>query len=307
MLDVSSLQDGIDFTVQDIESKRDQIQALQKSVHGFHTLEDALRGQGGEAIRAFYRDAHEPFLVLFHQFLIDYSNLLKDMKEAVGTFESNSSGYVNQEFLETDVDEGFAKVEKTATELTDDANEILADVEEIVSVKRIDESEVVEDVQRGKEKAKEIVEELTILDEYEAGRLEETKQALHELRSFISGMESMFKSGDLSIRNYNVEMLEGMPAYNDIMDRLNNKDEATISAMYGDNIDEMPMYEIEKAKDAELRNLGSGGKDFLEMAFNDLEEGVIDRQEYLSILNGLKKFDEDDKEGNLDIEVSTEL
>src|SRR5699024_9368414 len=116
-----------------------------------------LRGQGGEAIRAFYRDAHEPFLVLFHQFLIDYSNLLKDMKEAVGTFESNSSGYVNQEFLETDVDEGFAKVEKTATELTDDANEILADVEEIVSVKRIDESEVVEDVQRGKEKAKEIV------------------------------------------------------------------------------------------------------------------------------------------------------
>jgi len=32
----------------------------------------------------------------------------------------------------------------------------------------------------------------------------------------------MFKSGDLSIRNYNVEMLEGMPAYNDIMER-NNK------------------------------------------------------------------------------------
>ena len=69
------------------------------------------------------------------------------------------------------MEDGNYEVEKKATELTDDANEILADVEEIVSVKRIDESEVVEDVQRGKEKAREIIEELTILDEYEAGRL----------------------------------------------------------------------------------------------------------------------------------------
>ncbi|WP_371817496.1 T7SS effector LXG polymorphic toxin [Virgibacillus sp. MSJ-26] len=300
MLDVSSLQDGIDFTVQDIESKRDQIQALQKSVHGFHTLEDALRGQGGEAIRAFYRDAHEPFLVLFHQFLIDYSNLLKDMKEAVGTFESNSSGYVNQEFLETDVDEGFAKVEKTATELTDDANEILADVEEIVSVKRIDESEVVEDVQRGKEKAKEIVEELTILDEYEAGRLEETKQALHELRSFISGMESMFKSGDLSIRNYNVEMLEGMPAYNDIMDRINNKDRTTISARYGEDIEKMPLSEIEKMKDELSTKLDKNGQEFLNSVYADLENGEIDRETFKIImqeLNGteLSEMDNDSR------------
>ena len=300
VLDVSSLQDGIDFTVQDIESKRDQIQALQKSVHGFHTLEDALRGQGGEAIRAFYRDAHEPFLVLFHQFLIDYSNLLKDMKEAVGTFESNSSGYVNQEFLETDVDEGFAKVEKTATELTDDANEILADVEEIVSVKRIDESEVVEDVQRGKEKAKEIVEELTILDEYEAGRLEETKQALHELRSFISGMESMFKSGDLSIRNYNVEMLEGMPAYNDIMDRINNKDRTTISARYGEDIEKMPLSEIEKMKDELSTKLDKNGQEFLNSVYADLENGEIDRETFKIImqeLNGteLSEMDNDSR------------
>jgi len=57
------------------------------------------------------------------------------------------------------------------------------------------------------------------IDEYEAGRLEEAKQALHELQSFISGIASMFKSGDLFIRNDNSEMLEGMPVYNDIMER----------------------------------------------------------------------------------------
>lgn len=195
------------------------------------------------------------------------------MKEMVDTFKTNASGYVNQEYLENDVEDGFDKVEKQAVELTDDANGIIEGVQDLVSVKRIDESEVVEDVQLGKEKAQEIVEELNILDEYEASQLEKTKDDLQTMRRFLSDIESKFKSGDLSVRNYNVEALQDLTAYNEIMDSIYNKDQETISAMYGENIDEMPLYEIEKMHEGELENLQSGGEYVLNMAFEDLEIG----------------------------------
>src|SRR5699024_4467650 len=123
---------------------------------------------------------------------------------------------------------------------------------------RIDESEVVEDVQLGKEKAQEIVEELNILDEYEASQLEKTKDDLQTMRRFLSDIESKFKSGDLSDRNYNVEALQDVTAYNEIMERIYNKDQETISAMYGENNAAMPMYEVEKKHAGELDNLQSG-------------------------------------------------
>lgn len=62
VLDVKSLQSGIDNAKKDIQGKREQMQVLQKAVQRFHTLDDGLKGKGGEAIRSFYRDMYEPFL-----------------------------------------------------------------------------------------------------------------------------------------------------------------------------------------------------------------------------------------------------
>src|SRR5699024_8616386 len=103
---------------------------------------------------------------------------------------------------------------------------------------------------------------------------------------------------DLSIRNYNVEMLEGMPAYNDIMDRINNKDEATISAIYGDNIDEMPRYEIEKMHNNTLDKLSEESRKALNEALNELKNGNIDRQDYLAFVRGLPAYEEAVAEAN---------
>jgi len=51
---------------------------------GFLGYTDRL-GFGGHS---FYRHFYEPFMSLLHHSLIDYSNLQKEMKEAVDTFES---------------------------------------------------------------------------------------------------------------------------------------------------------------------------------------------------------------------------
>jgi len=127
------------------------------------------------------------------------------------------------------------------------------------------------------------------------------------MSSYISEIESRFKSGDLSVRNYSVESIKDLTAHEAIMDSIYNQDQATISAMYGENIDKMPMSEIEKMHEGELKKLKSGGKNVLNMALNDLDEGNIDRQEYLKILKGLKEFEENVNKGEIDADIPVDL
>src|SRR5699024_10493560 len=96
----------------------------------------------------------------------------------------------------------FDKVETTVTELTSDANGIIASVEDIVSISEIDESKVIEDVQGGKEKANEVVEELHILDEFETSQLEQTQDDIQTMRICLTEMVSNCASGCLSRSDY---------------------------------------------------------------------------------------------------------
>ena len=280
VLDVESLQAGIDEIVKDIESKIDQIQTIQRAVNHFHSLEDSLKGQGGEAIRAFYEDTHEPFLVFLHQSLIDYENLLNNMLETVEAFESSGSGHINLEFLKSDVLDGFDKVKTQTMELTDDANSIINSVKDLVEIKEIDESSVVENVRYGKENVEHIIEELIVIDEYEASQLDQTAQDLQLMTSYLSEMESRFKSGDISVKNYNVESIADMAAYNAIKDRVNNKEQTELSALYGDEIRNMPMSEIEKMYDNVYDDLPRNDKKLLEKMYQDFLNGDIDRDDF---------------------------
>jgi len=60
VLDVQGLQTGIDDTIKDIGRFQDQITTVQKAVRGVASLDDALKGKGGDAIRAFYNLASAP-------------------------------------------------------------------------------------------------------------------------------------------------------------------------------------------------------------------------------------------------------
>jgi len=123
------------------------------------------------------------------------------MKNAISTYEPNESGYISQAYIENDVIEGFDKVKNQVTELTNDANSIIGDIDDLVTIPEVDESIVMDDIQDGEKKAKDIVEELNILDEFEASQLEETKDNIQTMQTFLSNIESKFNSGDLSIAN----------------------------------------------------------------------------------------------------------
>jgi len=98
-----------------------------------------------------------------------------------------------------------------------------------------------------------------------------------------------------------------LEAYKIIQNTIYNQEDEVGTGLIVDNIDKLPMSEIEKNNNVELDKLAEGGQDILQMVFNDLKKGEIDRQEYFNILNGIKKFDEDVEKGNPEIDISTEL
>ncbi|HLR52612.1 MAG TPA: T7SS effector LXG polymorphic toxin, partial [Candidatus Avamphibacillus sp.] len=132
---------------------------------------------------AFYRGCHEPFLIDLYQSMVDYNNVLTQMNKAIDSFESNESGYISQDFLENDVEDALDTVKETAIGYTDEANSIIDSVSDIVSIDQIDESDLVDDVQKGQEDAEEIVEELYALDEEQVKAMESVKENLNDMRN----------------------------------------------------------------------------------------------------------------------------
>lgn len=124
----------------------------------------------------FFNDCHQPFLVYLFQSLIDFKHALEKIKEATQSYESHHHGFVSEEFLQNDVEAGLDKVAETTIDLTDEANSIIASVQDIVAIEKIDETEVLDNVQRGKGKSREIIEDLYHLDDYGTSLLEKKQK-----------------------------------------------------------------------------------------------------------------------------------
>ncbi|WP_158591826.1 ribonuclease YeeF family protein [Oceanobacillus halophilus] len=290
VLDVGSLQRGIEQATADIDLFYEQISAIQRAVRDFHGLDDALKGEGGEAIRAFYLECHQPFLIFLYQSLVNYQNILSGMKEAIHSYESDSSGFVSQEFIQSNVTEGLRRIENKTLELTGEANSIIASVQDLVSVRQVNESEVIGNIQRGKEKSQDTVEELNALDHYETSLLEETLTDLHTMKNYVADLESKFQDGNLSVENFNVAAIQGMDSYGSLIDGIYHSNHNNGVTLSETSIETMPLYAIEKAKNQSIEELSDESQVILNHAYQDLVNGNIDRSDYYTIFSSLEKM-----------------
>ncbi len=64
-LDVQALHKAIDQTLEQLKQQSDEFSKVKKTVEGITSLDDALKGKGGDAIRAFTRNVTP----LFYSFM----------------------------------------------------------------------------------------------------------------------------------------------------------------------------------------------------------------------------------------------
>src|SRR5699024_2258061 len=201
-LEVSSLNEGVDSTLQEIDHIQSKITEMQKGVRGIIELEYYLKGKTGEAIRSFYETVHEPFLIFLYESLINYAKVLKALKNDVHSYEADENGLVRQDFMENDVQRGLDKVETVATGIADEANKVMDNISDIVSLPPLDLEEFSHMVQKGRDKVNLYIEQLHELDDKQTKALHEAENDLDLMKSYMSEMTRTFHR-DHSISSFN--------------------------------------------------------------------------------------------------------
>lgn len=65
VLDARNFHEGVSRNMTMLTRLETEMKTIETAIEGLTQLEESLKGQGGNAIRAFYRDCHLPFLQFF--------------------------------------------------------------------------------------------------------------------------------------------------------------------------------------------------------------------------------------------------
>ncbi|WP_163527041.1 T7SS effector LXG polymorphic toxin [Halobacillus ihumii] len=111
VLKVSEALTGIEQSIKKKEKEQEQLLSIREAMHKVIDLEDALKGEGGTAIKEYFKVLHIPVLLLLNQFLDQYIQSLKDIQMNVRNYEAED-GMVREDFITTEVKNGLNKLFK---------------------------------------------------------------------------------------------------------------------------------------------------------------------------------------------------
>ncbi|MGY8623730.1 T7SS effector LXG polymorphic toxin [Bacillus safensis] len=201
-LDAFALINGIDQTLNTLKQQSQQISSLEKQIHHIISLDGALKGEAGQAIRAFYTECHIPFLQFFQVVIEEYSAALKNTKKALSALESNEHGFISQAFIEDDLDQGLKKAERTISEIVSEVNHAIGRVDHIVHLPSVDESAFQQNYQKAWLETSRTIGLLHAFDREQTSALHETKSSLQTMKQYIDTLSTMFTGPKIDITSY---------------------------------------------------------------------------------------------------------
>ncbi len=213
VLDVKRLMDDTAKSRKHIDTLQYQITATQKVVRQVTYLEDVLKGKTGDAIRLFYQEVHQKFLIQLYEFLIDFDQALKQMELVVHALEPDPNGRIEQGFIENETHDGLRNIQRTTLNLTEDANHTIQSIRDIVSLPQLDPEELIYRVRQGEKKTRQVMEQLYDVDRSQTKALQQLIQDIETMKKYISDMEKMVQSGSFSIKTFTKRMLFESDAY----------------------------------------------------------------------------------------------
>ncbi|MCK1971702.1 pre-toxin TG domain-containing protein [Bacillus safensis] len=201
-LDAFALINGIDQTLNALNQQSQQISSIEKQINHIISLDGALKGKAGQAIRAFYTECHIPFLQFFQVVTEEYSAALKNTKQALHALESNEHGFISQAFIEHDLDQGLKKAERTISEIVSEVNHAIGRVGHIVHLPSVDESAFQQNYQKAWLETSRTIGLLHAFDREQTNALHETKSSLQTMKQYIDTLSTMFTGPKIDITSY---------------------------------------------------------------------------------------------------------
>ncbi|WP_342560560.1 LXG domain-containing protein [Psychrobacillus sp. FSL W7-1457] len=195
ILDVDLLQDGLKRNMAMLERLKNETENIERTVSGLVEMDELLKGAGGNAIRDFYAECHQPFLQFFQLFSVSYLQTLQQMESALLSLEPDPAGYIRQEFLEGELEQGLTLIGNLTEALTNEANSIMDSVSDIVALPHLDDSAVQEGVITSKKKRDDTVQKLNEFDYSQTVSLNPVEQDIQTMDTWLTDIEGMFQSG----------------------------------------------------------------------------------------------------------------
>ncbi|MCR6108678.1 hypothetical protein HXA34_20495 [Salipaludibacillus agaradhaerens] len=245
-LDVDKVHEAIDTTIQALHEKEDQLREMEIALTNFVNLEAEFRGQGGQAIRDFYATCHIPFIQLLRLFSEDYEHILQQIKQSLDFVEPAPGGFIDQAFIENDVQDGLDRVSQTAMSLTDSANETLRSIQDIISIPLIDDSDVQQAIHVAKKEANAVVDKVLQFDHTGSVSLQSIKENLQTLGKYVMEMHDAMGGGHVSVKDFSVDQLHYLPTHSKLTEVLQERS-TEIKSTADPREEELAILEAERA------------------------------------------------------------
>lgn len=195
ILDVNPFHEGLQRNINMLTRIEGEMKTIQTAIEGLISMEDSLKGTGGNAIRAFYNDCHLPFLQFFTTFQTAFDSTLTQMKAALDALEPDRNGFIRQSFLEGEVEEGLTEISQVTSNLTDETNGIMDQVSDIVALPHLDDSGVQDGVSSAKKKRDNTVTDLNGFDTAQTTALTPIESDLLTMELWLLEIEGMMNDG----------------------------------------------------------------------------------------------------------------
>ncbi|MDU0069789.1 MULTISPECIES: ribonuclease YeeF family protein [Bacillus] len=239
-LDVHALHHAIDQTLEQLKDQSKEIANLKKSVDGITSLDDALKGKGGDAIRAFYEECHTPFLRFYETFIEEYQSALKKIKNALDSFEPKHDGFISQAFLEHELEQGLNAADRTTKHLVSKANAAISKVSHIVDLPDLNDNDFHGQNRRALKDINQTIEKLHTFDREQTNALKTAENDLGTMQRYITRLEKMYTGPKIEITSYQ----KGSILKPDKMDTLSGNQETAMGVML-DKLDKRSKLEKE--------------------------------------------------------------
>ncbi|MCY8020769.1 ribonuclease YeeF family protein [Bacillus licheniformis] len=269
-LDVHALHHAIDQTLEQLKQQSDELSKVKKAVESITSLDDALKGKGGDAIRAFYEECHTPFLQFYDTFIEEYSSTLKKMKSALNSLEPNHNGFISQSFLEHELEQGLNAADRTTKRLVSKTNATIAKVSHIVDLPDLNDSGFHEQNQKALKEINQTIEKLHAFDREQTSALKTAENDLETMQRYISRLEKMYTGPKIEITGYQ----KGSILKPDEMDALRGGQDTAMGVML-DKLDKRSKLEKEASKIEPMSHT--------ETLKNKLEKLYDDPDEFLKV------------------------
>ncbi|MGN1402431.1 MAG: T7SS effector LXG polymorphic toxin [Bacillus sp. (in: firmicutes)] len=202
ILDVSSLQTSIEHCLTVLDRVLVQFADLEEAVSSISALDGSLNGHGGDAIKSFYEECHQPFLIYAQTAAENYISMLTAIKKTILQFEPSENGKIREDFLAGDIPIGLTTIRNKVTDLTGQANGIIDSIRGIVAVPNIDDSQTIQKISTADRNAMQTMEKLYELDQACTQKLDAVYADCQTMSGYITTLNSMFVSKKISAGSY---------------------------------------------------------------------------------------------------------